>query len=82
MRTHKSVLLTNYKIEQTVETGVDWYRRKYLHEGAEVMMDNINIVRAIDGSINTDCAVLGSFHDGQHIALTKEQFEWLQSIKL
>lgn len=84
MRTHESVLLANYKIEQIVETGVDWHRRKYLHEGAEVMMDNINIVRAIGGNINinTDCAALGSFHDSQHITLTKEQLEWLQSIKL
>ncbi len=84
MRSHESVLLANYEIDQIVETGEDWHRRKYLHAGAEVMMDNINIVRAIGGNINinTDCAALGSFHDTQHISLTKEQFLWLQSLKV
>lgn len=84
MRTHESVLLANYEVEQVVDKKDDWHARKYLHAGKEVMENRVHIVRAIGGNININTSInaLGSFHESQSISLTREQFEWLQEIKL
>lgn len=84
MRTHESVLLANYEIEQKVETGENWHARKFLHHGKEVMEDRFLAVFCPSGNVNihVQCNALGSFHETSSITLTREQFDFLQGLNI
>jgi hypothetical protein len=83
IRTHESVLLANYEIEQKVESKDDWHARKYLHKGTEVMEKRVILVRCASGdyNINVQYNALGSFHESSSITLSKEQLEFIRELK-